>query len=119
MATNKSCQPAVCFGYPDDLAQYVIDEDDRSNGIMKIKPKGLVVQFSNGGGWEHVSVSRKGKTPSWSDMDWIKRKFWPDWACVIQYHVPAREHIDVHKFCLHLWRPRDAEIPRPPGWMVG
>ena len=27
--------------------------------------------------------------------------------------------LDCHPHCLHLWRPLDAEIPRPPGWMVG
>jgi len=28
------------------------------------------------------------------------------------------QHLNLHKNCLHLWRPQNAEIPRPPAWMV-
>jgi hypothetical protein len=36
----------------------------------------------------------------------------------MQLHVPVTEHLNCHKYCLHLWRPHGVEIPRPPGWMV-
>jgi hypothetical protein len=32
--------------------------------------------------------------------------------------VPIVEHINCHPYCLHLWRPHNVEIPRPPSWMV-
>lgn len=109
----------MMFGYPDDLAGYVVAKGDRCNGVMVIKPKGLTITFSNGGGWQHVSVSRKRRMPTYEDMDWVKRAFWSAEATVMQLHVPAQEHINCHPYCLHLWRPTEAEIPRPPGWMVG
>jgi hypothetical protein len=52
-------------------------------------------------------------------MDHVKRLFFKDSECAMQLHVPVTDHISVHPFCLHLWRPQEGEIARPPGWMVG
>lgn len=112
----------TAFRCPPELECYRMLLDgqygDDENGAMMIKPKGLFVIFAAGEGWEHVSVSRRGRCPSWEDMQYIKRKFWPADACVIQYHVLEEEHINAHPYCLHLWRPTRQEIPRPPAWMV-
>ena len=72
-----------------------------------------------GDGWDHVSVSRKTRCPNWPEMESVKRLFFFDRETVMQLHVPVAEHISYHDFCLHLWRPLESEIPRPPGWMVG
>ncbi len=114
----------MSFGCPESLEQYRVEaagyeQQDRQNGMIMVKPKGLGVIFSNGGDWEHVSVSRRSKTPSYEDMDWIKRQFWDDDQCVMQLHVPVDDHVNCHPNCLHLWRPTDSEIPRPPSIMVG
>lgn len=69
--------------------------------------------------WEHVSVSCKNRCPNWPEMDFIKRLFWDDTECVMQLHVPRQDHVNHHPYCLHLWRPVGAEIPRPPSIMVG
>lgn len=47
-------------------------------------------------------------------MAFVKAMFWGPEACVIEYHPPASRYIDVHKHCLHLWRPIGVEIPMPP-----
>lgn len=73
--------------------------------------------------WDHVSASGRyydqtGKrcffTPSWADMCWLKDLFFRPEECVMQLHVPAADHINVHEHTLHLWRPHNVEIPRPP-----
>lgn len=69
-------------------------------------------------GWEHVSVSHKLRPPTWGEMDAVKRQFWTDEECVMQLHVPRTEHINQHANCLHLWRPVDGVIPRPPFILV-
>lgn len=114
----------MTFGCPRHLEMYRVELPgyqlgDRQNGCLVIKPRGLGVIFSSGEGWEHVSVSRRSRTPSYEDLDKIKREFWPDDACVMQLHVPASDHVNCHANCLHLWRPLEAEIPRPPAIMVG
>jgi len=70
-------------------------------------------------GWDHVSVSRKNRCPNWPEMEHVKRLFLRDNECAMQLHVPTSDHINVHPNCLHIWRPHDVEIPRPPSIMVG
>jgi len=64
--------------------------------------------------WEHVSVSARGRCPTWEEMDHVKRIFWRSDETVIQYHVPRSEHISLDDHCLHLWKPVGVEIPKPP-----
>lgn len=92
---------------------------DRHNGAFAFPAIGTSVIVSNGGGWEHVSVSREDRCPIWEEMDGMKRSLWEPQDAVIQLHVPVDEHINVHPYCLHLWRPIDQAIPLPPAWMVG
>lgn len=83
----------------------------------------LSVVISNGCGWDHASVTvdhRFGhRCPTWGEMDLVRDLVWRADECVMQLHVPRAEHINHHPYCLHLWKPQDEEIPRPPGWMVG
>lgn len=82
--------------------------------------KGSVI-WSNGGGWEHVSVSpyQKRITPSWDDMCKIKDIFFTEDECVVQYHPPKSQYVNNMTNCLHLWRPMDVAMPMPPSIMVG
>lgn len=64
--------------------------------------------------WEHVSVSLPGRCPNWPEMDHVRSLFWRDDETVMQLHVPRADHVNVVSTCLHLWRPLDVEIPRPP-----
>lgn len=66
------------------------------------------------GGWDHVSVSRGWRCPNWAEMEFVKRTFFKDDETAMQLHVPATDHVNNHERCLHLWRPQDAAIPRPP-----
>lgn len=78
----------------------------------------LRIIASSGAGWDHVSVSRAKRCPNWPEMEHVKRLFFGD-EVVMQLHVPSADHVNLHEFCLHLWRPQEQEIPRPPAWMVG
>lgn len=73
---------------------------------------------SNGMGWEHVSVSMDHRKPTWQEMCCIKELFWDADDCVIQYHPPESNYVNIHPNCLHLWRPVDQEIIMPPTMMV-
>lgn len=83
-----------------------------------IEKRHLRVIASNGEGWDHVSVSLVNRCPRWSEMEYAKRLFFRDNETAMQLHVPPTDHISFHPHCLHLWRPHDAEIPRPPSIMV-
>lgn len=91
---------------------------DHKNGAFYFRD-GLFVICSDGAGWEHVSVSRKSKLPSYEDMCRVKDMFWGEEDCVMQLMVPKSEHVNYHPYCLHMWRPLEVEIPRPPMILVG
>ena len=79
----------------------------------------MQVIASDGMGWEHVSVSRPDRTPTWAEMCRVKALFWDAGDCVVQFHPPETDYVNNHSRCLHLWRPVGIELPRPPGWLVG
>ena len=81
------------------------------NGIHK-KPMAFVASW--GGGWEHVSVSFSGRTPTWEEMCKVKDTFWNDNECVIQYHPAKSEYVNNHPYCLHLWKKIGSEFETPP-----
>ena len=74
---------------------------------------------SSGEGWDHVSVSRANRCPNWPEMEHVKRMFFGDDETAMQLHVPTTDHVNCHPHCLHLWRPFDGNIPRPPAIFVG
>lgn len=78
----------------------------------------MMVIASSGEGWDHVSVSRTNRCPNWPEMEHVKRLFFKEDETAMQLHVPPSDHLSYHAYCLHIWRPLDAAIPRPPALMV-
>lgn len=74
---------------------------------------------SDGLGWEHVSVSRSDRCPTWDEMCQVKELFWDDSDCVVQYHPPKSQYVNNHPYCLHLWRQAGSEFPAPATILVG
>jgi hypothetical protein len=99
-------------------------EGDATCGIFLVPScidrAGIRVIASSEGGWDHVSVSRQNRCPNWPEMEQIKRMFFKDDETAMQLHVPDGDHVNMHPYCLHLWRPTNGEmIPRPPSIYVG
>jgi hypothetical protein len=101
-------------------------DDSYGNNGMFILPQSaahqrpkLTVIASDGGGWQHVSVSTPFRTPTWEEMCLVKGIFWDAEDTVLQYHPPESEYVNNHPYCLHLWRPTEQSIPLPPSFMVG
>lgn len=96
--------------------------EDGGNGIIYMNGKPFCsVVWSNGGGWEHVSVApfNRRHIPSWEFMCYIKDKFFHEDEVVVQYHPATSEYVNNVPNCLHLWRPTETEMPTPPSFMVG
>lgn len=88
-------------------------------GVFALPSGLLVVACTQGRDWDHVSVSRRDRTPSWAEMCHVHGLFFraDEWA--MQLHPPAHENVSYHDHCLHLFRPRRVGIPLPPKWVVG
>lgn len=89
---------------------------DERNGAFVLKHKDTILRIiaSNGGGWDHVSVSTETRCPTWEEMEFVKRRFFKSSEVAMQLHVPPTDHVNNHPFCLHLWRPHRLNIPMPP-----
>ena len=105
------------------IVKYFGGIGDHETGVFEVPSKidkaPMRVIASNGLEWDHVSVSRRNRTPNWAEMAQIKDLFFHDDETVMQLHVPASDHINDHPHCLHLWRPHKMAIPRPPACLVG
>lgn len=69
--------------------------------------------------WEHVSVSTANRTPNWREMEFIRDLFFAPDELVLQFSVPRSEHINIHPYCLHMWKPIGITIPMPPALTIG
>lgn len=78
------------------------------------KPFASVI-WSNGLGWDHVSISpyKKSHTPTWDEMCRLKDMFFREDETVVQYHPAKSNYVNINKNCLHLWRPHEG-ISMPP-----
>lgn len=70
-------------------------------------------------GWQHVSVSRVDRPPTWGEMCEVKALFFDDEETVVQYHPARSVYVNFHPNCLHMWRPLGEPLPTPPTWMIG
>ncbi len=107
---------------------------DGMNGVFEIpfehNPKIHFLAISSDGsepdghsvGWEHVSIragamNEKGKryerVPNWMEMCWLKELFWKDDECVVQFHPPKLDYVNLHPHVLHLWRFTGGIFPMP------
>jgi hypothetical protein len=68
--------------------------------------------------WEHVSLRARDykgeRCPTWAEMCHAKDLFWEKNECVVQFHPPEEDYVNHHKHVLHLWKPINLEMPRPP-----
>jgi hypothetical protein len=86
--------------------------------------------FSDGEGWEHLSVSLRkvvtrsmvkkvDRCPTWPEMCFLKNLFWKPNEVVVQYHPAMADYVNNHNWVLHLWKATGQEIPTPPSILVG
>lgn len=93
-----------------------------NNGFFRFERNGIVfyVICSDGGGWEHVSVSlNKKRCPTWEEMCMVKDMFWDDEDVVVQLHPAKSQYVNNHPYVLHLWRSIVEKQPIPPSILVG
>lgn len=103
------------------VKKYYGTEGNGLGGVFNIpldKGRYLRCIASSGVGWDHVSVSLPHRCPTWEEMERVKRMFFKETETAMQLHVPPSDHISVHPYCLHIWRPTETEIPLPPSWTV-
>ncbi|GAG16269.1 unnamed protein product [marine sediment metagenome] len=98
-------------------------KDSGNNGLFMVesvkRKQNLRCVVSDGGGWEHVSVSLPDRTPIWMEMCVVKDLFWDEEDVVVQFHPKKSEYVNAHPYCLHMWRWKNRMFPTPPAVMTG
>lgn len=90
--------------------------------FIKGGQKGMTVIWSFDGGWEHVSMDGRHRTPTWEEMCMLKDMFFEGDECCVQYHPPKSEYVNNIRYCLHIWKPikkYPGMLPAPPSVFVG
>lgn len=90
------------------------DMHETSNGAGWRSKSGLGVILSGAvelddRRWVHVSVSRRDRVPSYEDLALVKRIFVGRERRAVQLFVPESEHVNLHRYCLHLWHCVDGD----------
>ena len=131
--SKREIEIAHKFGVPSNIEQYRIRAGEWGSnpgddyGAFEIPgPCNMILRIIASSGdseigidWEHVSVSCRNRCPNWTEMCYVKDLFWDAEETVMQLHPPRSQWINLHPYCLHLWRPQLEVIPMPPSITVG
>ena len=60
--------------------------------------------------WLHVSLSRQRLMPSYDDLADVKRVFIGEGKTALMVLPPKVKHVNIHRFCLHLWHCIDGDV---------
>lgn len=96
--------------------------DGGAGMFIRGSQRGMTVIWSFGGGWEHISMDGKNRTPTWEEMCQLKDMFFDENECCIQYHPPKNDYVNNIPHCLHIWKPIEKyseKLPMPPSLLVG
>lgn len=98
----------------DRRIQVMMAAEDGMNGWITMHGKMFRFVASFGGGWDHVSISMRNRCPSWDEMCEIKDIFFEPEECCVEYHPAKSDYVNMHPYCLHIWRPQHQDLPKPP-----
>lgn len=88
--------------------------DDGMNGYITLKGKTFFFIASWGGGWDHLSVSLSNRCPTWDEMCIFKDMFFSEDEACVEYHPAKKDYVNIWPYCLHIWKPQNVELPKPP-----
>lgn len=67
-------------------------------------------EFYDSNTWVHVSISRRGKEPSYQDLVYLKRHWLGDNLKAIMVLPEKERHVNIHPNCLHLYCCLDGDV---------
>jgi len=79
----------------------------------------MSVDVKDGKKWHHVSVSKAKELPTWAEMREVKDLFMGVEVTAVQVLAKGSEWVNVHPYCLHLWRPLDDNFGVLPDFRRG
>ncbi len=67
-------------------------------------------------GWEHAFLDLEllKRTPTWGEMNILKKFYWENTESVIQIHPKRSEYVNWNEYRLHLWKLHNTDFELPP-----
>lgn len=89
-------------------------EADREVAVFRHE-SGLAVlisaaRYGDGRRWLHVSASRRRQLPTWEDLRMVKDVFIGHDLVALQVLPRAKDYVNIHPHCLHLWASLDGDV---------
>ena len=53
--------------------------------------------------WVHLSIAHRKRMPTYNDLAFLKKYWLGDDRKAIMVMPAKAEHVNIHKYCLHLW----------------
>lgn len=91
------------------VIQYSQDGGAYQNKSLGLWVVSTVLKYDDGKTWQHVSVSRMRRIPSYEDVALAKRIFIGAEKKAIQVFPPQAQHVNIHPYVLHLWHCVDGD----------
>lgn len=101
-----------------NITEYAVGDGGAAFTIIPPEKKKIMIIFSVGDGWDHVSASYKNRCLTWDEMCRIKDIFFHEDEVVMQLHPTKKNYVNIHPYVLHLWKPQNVDIPLPQKIMV-
>jgi hypothetical protein len=78
------------------------------HGVWRNNKKNLAViasfaQYGDGKFWLHLSISHRRRMPTYDELTYLKRHWIGDDRKAIMVLPEAKEHVNIHPRCLHLF----------------
>lgn len=100
--------------YPSLMSGAIEVGDD--GGAFQFGDLRIIASFGNG--WDHVSVSRVDRCPTWEEMEFVREKFFFPAEVAFQLGISGNRKKNFHSYCLHWWRNQNTDPPLPERNMV-
>jgi hypothetical protein len=59
--------------------------------------------------WAHLSIAHPHRLPTWAELVAARDAFFGPEAACVQVLAPKSKHVNIHAYCLHLWRCLDGD----------
>ena len=82
--------------------QYKLKEENAIGRYFETS-KGVIALVSIDDGKFHVSISHKGRLPTYKEIKEARYQLIPNDKLMVQIFPPKEEFVNIHENCLHLW----------------
>src|SRR5262245_21524487 len=63
----------------------------------------ITCAYHDGAEWLHASIARPDHMPTYDDLVLLHQAVWRGHGWAYQVFAPTADHVNIHRYALHLW----------------